>query len=97
MEEKDSDTALKGSDIYSILEHQGFKCNLTGTHLTPETASIDHIIPLSKGGSHTKGNAQIILSSVNQAKGTMTQEEFIAMCRQVVEWANWPASLNSGS
>jgi 5-methylcytosine-specific restriction endonuclease McrA len=64
---------------------QGFRCNLTGVPLTPDTASIDHIIPLSKGGSHTKANAQIILNSVNQAKGSMTQSEFVDMCRLVVE------------
>lgn len=84
-EEKELDGALKGSDIFEILERQEFRCNLTGVPLTPDTASIDHIIPLSKGGSHTKANAQIILNSVNQAKGSMTQSEFVEMCRLVVE------------
>ena len=84
-EGKELDGALKGSDIFEILERQGFRCNLTGVPLTPDTASIDHIIPLSKGGSHTKANAQIILNSVNQAKGSMTQSEFVEMCRLVVE------------
>lgn len=46
-------------------------------------ASLDHITPVSKGGTDTVDNLAIVLSSVNSAKGTMTLEEFVAMCRMV--------------
>jgi 5-methylcytosine-specific restriction endonuclease McrA len=59
---------------------------MTGRVLTPETAALDHIVPCSCGGTNTVENAQIVLSVVNQAKGTMTSDEFIQLCRDVVAW-----------
>lgn len=61
---------------------------MTGRELTPETASLDHDVPSSRGGTDTIGNAQIVLTVVNQAKGTMTSEEFIQLCKDVVAWSN---------
>jgi 5-methylcytosine-specific restriction endonuclease McrA len=59
---------------------------MTGRVLAPETAALDHIVPRSRGGVSTMGNAQIVLTVVNQAKGTMTPEEFVQLCRDVVDW-----------
>jgi hypothetical protein len=39
---------------------------------------------MSRGGAHTIENMQVVLTSVNHAKGTMTQDEFIQLCREVV-------------
>jgi hypothetical protein len=66
--------------ILSLIEKQNYRCALTGWQLTPETASIDHIVPLSKGGDHAVENAQIIDWRVNQAKGTLSNEEFYELC-----------------
>jgi 5-methylcytosine-specific restriction endonuclease McrA len=74
--------------ILNLLEQQGKRCALTGWPLTPETASIDHVIPLSKGGDHSIDNAQIVDYRVNLAKGTMTNDEFIEMCMAVAENAH---------
>lgn len=69
-----------------LLERQSYRCALTGIELTPETASLDHCTPISRGGSHDIDNIQIITQRVNAAKGTMTTEEFIDVCRQVVAY-----------
>lgn len=72
--------------IYGLIESQEFKCALTGVELTPDVTALDHIIPLSRGGDHSIENAQAVYAKVNRAKGTMTNDEFIAMCRQVVAY-----------
>lgn len=73
-------TSLTPKQIRAMVESQGYTCALSGVPLTPAIAVLDHIIPLSRGGLHTIDNAQVIADYINKAKGTMTQDEFIAMC-----------------
>jgi hypothetical protein len=87
-EENTNDTAqrietVSRTQILAILDAQGYRCALTGWKLTPETASIDHVQPLSRGGDHVVANAQIVDWRVNAAKGTLTNEEFVEMCLAV--------------
>lgn len=70
--------------ILHMLTAQDFKCAISGRRLTPETASLDHIVPLSKGGAHDMSNLWLVDHRINLAKGTMTFEEFVEMCREVV-------------
>lgn len=79
---------LKSKDLRDLLESQGYCCALTGRPLTPQVAQLDHVQPISKGGKNVKTNAQILHAQVNQAKGTMSQDEFIEMCREVVRWVD---------
>lgn len=69
-----------------LVEKQGYACALTGTPLVPATASLDHKQPLSRGGLHTMANVQVVRSDINAAKGTMSNEEFIAMCCEVADY-----------
>jgi 5-methylcytosine-specific restriction endonuclease McrA len=69
--------------LLELLERQGYRCALTGEELTPSTASLDHCVPVSRGGTHGIDNVQIVTQKVNAAKNTMTNEEFIAVCRAV--------------
>jgi len=46
-------------------------------------ASLDHINPRSLGGSDDATNIQIVLACINKAKGTMSQDQFVAMCHAV--------------
>jgi 5-methylcytosine-specific restriction endonuclease McrA len=71
-------------EILALIERQDFRCALTGARLTPDTAALDHIIPVSRDGAHTIENAQVVQKEVNRAKGTLTNDEFIALCRAVV-------------
>jgi len=64
-----------------------FPCALTGRPIDfhkPETYEYDHIQPLSRGGENTLSNLQILCPEANQAKGSLTDQEFIELCKEVV-------------
>jgi 5-methylcytosine-specific restriction endonuclease McrA len=74
--------------VYALLAQQEYRCALTGRHLVPEDASLDHVIPVSRQGPHRLENAQVLHKDVNRSKGALTNPEFIALCREVVAWAD---------
>jgi CRISPR/Cas system Type II protein with McrA/HNH and RuvC-like nuclease domain len=82
------DVKVTAKKLLQLVNAQEFKCALTGQELSPPRASIDHIVPLSKGGAHAMHNLQVIDRDINLAKGKMTNAEFIEMCRLVVFHAN---------
>lgn len=51
--------------------------------MSPDCASLDHIKPLSKGGTHTLDNVQIVHPVVNALKGEMLQQEFIGWIKLI--------------
>lgn len=84
----DSSTKAKralASELKNLIEKQRYKCALTQVHLTPNTAELDHITPIKKGGTNEIQNLQWVSKQVNRAKGSMLQSEFIEMCRLVCE------------
>ena len=87
--EKDRSSGSVGiGTILDLIERQDFRCALTGRKLEPQTASLDHIIPLTQNGQHVIENTQVLHKDVNRAKGTLTNDEFLALCREVVAWAD---------
>lgn len=64
------------SDFFMMCEIFDWKCAYCGSELTPETATIDHIIPLSRGGEHSINNIAPACSRCNSQKGDKTAEEF---------------------
>ena len=61
---------------FDIFERDKWKCKLCGKkvnkdhrHPHPMSASIDHIIPLSKGGKHTKDNVRLAHLRCNVSRG----------------------------
>lgn len=72
-------------EILSLIESQRFRCALSGIVLTPDVAELDHIIPVSKGGTNLIANLQVTHKKVNRMKGSMTNEEFIELCRMISE------------
>lgn len=77
---------VKQNELRDLITRQDYKCALTGLELEPETASADHILPVSKGGLNSIDNIQILHHEVNRAKSAMTNQEFIQMCKNVVNW-----------
>ena len=84
-------TRPKGSvsttNVMALLAYQDYRCALTGRELTPEMAALDHIVPIRRDGEHAIENTQVLHKDVNRAKGSLTSEEFIGMCREVVQWS----------
>jgi hypothetical protein len=77
--------AVTSTNVLRLLEWQQHRCALTGRPLTPETASLDHIVPVSCGGEHVLENTQVLHKDVNRAKTTMSNDEFIELCTEVVD------------
>jgi hypothetical protein len=77
---------IRAVDLCELLAEQEHRCALTGRPLTPATAAVDHKDPPAAGGSHCLSNLQILDCRVNLAKGGLTQDEFKAICREVVAY-----------
>lgn len=79
-------------EMHEILKMQDFCCALTGEPLLyddyTDNARCDHKTPVSRGGASTGDNLQWVTAAVNAAKGKMTNEEFVEMCRKVVAVAD---------
>lgn len=71
-------------DLWKICKKQRCKCALTGRPLTNENISLDHIIPISRGGENVKENLQLVTKDVNYAKHKLLDSEFILLCQDVV-------------
>lgn len=63
-------------DESEIFDRDGWLCQLCGEPVDPsegprhpKSKSLDHIIPLSKGGLHTRENSQLAHLGCNSAKG----------------------------
>ena len=69
--------------LFALVEQQQYLCALSGRELTPETASLDHIIPLARGGTHDLDNLWVLDHRINIAKGTLLVSEFVDMCREI--------------
>lgn len=74
-------------NVMQLLEHQGYQCALTGRVLTPEIASLDHIVPVRDGGVHVIENTQVLHRDINRAKSVLSNADFIQMCREVAAFA----------
>jgi 5-methylcytosine-specific restriction endonuclease McrA len=64
-------------------------CGLTGRPIdliNSRSYQLDHIVPRSKGGSNTLDNCQLACREANQAKHELTVDEFVSLCREVVEY-----------
>jgi len=63
-------------DVADIYQRDGWKCGICGGRIDrrtkaphPRSASLDHIVPLSKGGGHVRRNVQAVHLACNTLKG----------------------------
>lgn len=73
-----ADGTFSQDDVASILASQGAKCAICEKDIS-EKYSIDHIHPLSRGGSNWPENLQMLCGRCNASKGAKTMDEFFAM------------------
>lgn len=74
--EKNADGFHKDTDIGRIKILQKYKCAICRISINKKY-TIDHIIPLSKGGSNWPKNIQLVCKSCNSRKGAKIQELFM--------------------
>lgn len=81
-------TGKRKCELIEIYTKQKFLCVYTGEKLIPgKNMSLDHILPLSRY-PHLGGkveNLQFTTHNANRIKSDMTDDEFIAFCKGVVE------------
>lgn len=59
-----------------VLEASGFKCAYCNCALTEKTATRDHAVPLTRGGSNDISNVVVACQKCNSTKYNRTPEEF---------------------
>lgn len=79
---------LKPFDLWKLAKKQKCKCSLTGQSLTKDNVSLDHIQAVSLGGNNNIENLRLVVKRVNIAKQNMTDQEFIQLCKSVIDYSN---------
>ena len=56
--------------VEDLLNKSGYKCLFCGKYSNETKLTIDHIIPVCKGGDNNIKNLQILCLKCNQSKGS---------------------------
>lgn len=78
------DANVSAKAILDLLKRQRFRCALSGRKLSSETAEVDHVVPICRGGNDDLDNLIIVDRQVSIARGVMRADEFITLCQEVV-------------
>jgi 5-methylcytosine-specific restriction endonuclease McrA len=71
--------------IWCLAKKQKLKCAISGIKLTGENLSLDHIVPLSRGGDSEITNLQLVEKRVNVMKSDMNIDELVQICEAIVK------------
>lgn len=85
IKDQESSGIANMQQLRALLDEQGYCCALCGVALDPDASELDHRIPRSQGGSDAASNLQWLCKPCNRAKGTMSNDDFIALCSRVHE------------
>jgi hypothetical protein len=77
---------ITAGDLWKIAKKQRLICPLTGIRLNASNMSVDHIIPISKGGTNHPSNIRLVQKWVNIMLQDKTDEEFFLMCRTITTY-----------
>jgi 5-methylcytosine-specific restriction endonuclease McrA len=69
--------------VFSLSKRFGWRCWYCGSGLTPESASVDHIIPVSSGGSDDFWNLALACTFCQHAKMAYPIEIFLEWLERV--------------
>ncbi|MBS1370241.1 MAG: HNH endonuclease [Lentisphaeria bacterium] len=67
---------LRKTPYYRNLLRQGV-CHYCGRKFPPEELTLDHIVPVARGGKSTKGNLVVCCRACNQEKKFLTPAEML--------------------
>lgn len=62
--------------LREIAERDGWTCHLCGLPVDEAAASMDHLVPLSEGGPHSRENVKLAHHLCNSVRGTLPLEEW---------------------
>jgi 5-methylcytosine-specific restriction endonuclease McrA len=71
--------------IRKILEIQQHRCIYCGVKLTSKNLTLDHRLPISRGGTNTIENIDCVCPECNQLKHVQTKEEFLKFLRTYIK------------
>lgn len=74
--ERDKAREIKKTIWWKNKLHKGF-CHYCGQQFSPDQLSMDHIVPLARGGKSTKGNLVVACMKCNRKKKLETPAEAI--------------------
>ena len=86
----------KSEDALKHLNGPITKCYLTGVEIdmTKDDYQLDHIIPVSRGGTNELSNLGITCVIANQMKGPLTNEELFYWCQKILEYNGYTVTKN---
>lgn len=73
-------------ELWRIAKQQKLRCPLTGFKLTAENISVDHILPVSKGGSNQSSNIRLVHKIANHMKNHYSDTQFLEICSRVAAY-----------
>lgn len=76
-------TANERRDIY--IRDKG-TCGICGKFVPPDSFTVDHIVPISKGGTYDYSNLQCCCRKCNQLKDDALQDDFFQVMLSVVDY-----------
>lgn len=65
------------------------KCAICGKPVKFKEMTVDHRVPLTKGGTNDLGNLQLAHLSCNRAKADMLPDELSELAEQIVRHSRW--------
>ena len=74
MKKTTSDNSITLKSWLTLVEHHEWKCAYCGSK---QKLTIDHVVPLSKGGTHTLGNVLPACHSCNSSKQTKSLQDWL--------------------
>lgn len=83
------------SELIAKWQEQQGRCAISGVALIAgDTAALDHIVPIAKGGNSSITNLRFIHSALNRMKWDLSDEAFRAAAREIIPgltaWSQTP-------
>lgn len=73
---------IPGRSRFEVLKRAGNRCELCGISSQERQLDVDHIRPVSKGGSNDESNFQVLCRKCNAQKGNLDDTDFRAVTTQ---------------